>query len=92
MGQSEIAMLALGTGVAAFGWMIRSAVASVNARLERLELKLNEIVTQVNVSVARQDVNTVEIEKLRTTVHELQSDVAALDAVQNRCRHCSPKP
>lgn len=91
MSQPEIAVIALGSGIAAFGWMIRSAVTSVNSRLERLEVKLNEIVTQVNVSVARQDVNTVEIEKLRVTVHTLQSDVAALDVVQQRCRHCTPK-
>jgi hypothetical protein len=91
MNQSEIAMLALGTGVAAFGWMIRSAVASVNARLERLESKLNEIVTQVNVSVARQDVNTIEIDKLRGTVHALQSEVAAIEAIQSRCTKCNPK-
>lgn len=91
MTQSEIAMIALGSGIAAFGWMIRSAVGSVNFRLDRLEVKLNEIVTQVNVSVARQDVNTVEVDKLRTTVHALQSDVAAISAIQERCAKCNPK-
>jgi septation ring formation regulator EzrA len=84
-------MLGLGTGIAAFGWLVRSAVGSVNSRLDRLEMKLSEIVSQVNVSVARQDVNTVEIDKLRVTVHSLQSDVAALDAVQGKCRSCNPR-
>jgi chromosome segregation ATPase len=91
MNPSEIAMLALGSGVAAFGWMIRSAVASVNARLERLESKLNEIVTQVNVSVARQDVNTVEIDKLRGKVHEMESELVAVSAIQARCPSCTPR-
>ena len=98
MNQSEILVsICLGaasillTGVLSIiGWVVSRGITSMNMRLERLETKLNEIVTQVNVSVARQDVNTVEIDKLRNTVHEIRSDVSALSAVQERCRHCSP--
>lgn len=91
MTSQEVATIALGAGIAAFGWMIRTAVSSVNARLDKLEGTLTTIVSQVNVSVARQDVNTIEIDKLRGTVHALQSEVAALDAVQSRCKACNPR-
>jgi hypothetical protein len=92
MTSQEVATLALATGIAAFGWMIRSAVGSVNSRLDRLEGKLTEIVSQVNVSVARQDVNTVEIDKLRVKVHEMESELAAVSIIQERCNKCTPKP
>lgn len=92
MTSQEVSTIALGTGIAAFGWLIKGAVSSVNSRLDRLEGKLSEIVSQVNVSVARQDVNTIEIDKLRGTVHALQSEVAAIGIVQERCTKCTPRP
>lgn len=92
MTSQEVATIALGTGIAAFGWMIRAAVGSVNSRLDRLEGKLTEIVSQVNVSVARQDVNTIEIDKLRAKVHEMESELAAVSVIQARCNKCTPKP
>lgn len=91
MGQTELALLGLGSGIAAFGWLVRSAVGSVNSRLDRLEAKLSEIVSQVNVSVVRQDVNTVEIDKLRVKVHSIESELVAVSAIQARCPSCAPK-
>lgn len=92
MSSQEVATIALGTGIAAFGWMIKAAVSSVNSRLDKLESALTTIVSQVNVSVARQDVNTIEIDKLRGTVHALQSEVAAISIIQERCNKCTPRP
>jgi hypothetical protein len=45
----------------------------------------------VNVSVARQDVNTVEIDKLRVKVHSIESELVAVSAIQSRCSSCSPR-
>lgn len=85
------ASIILSAVMSMIGWVVSRGITSMNIRLERLELKLNEIVTQVNVSVARQDVNTVEVDKLRLTVHSLQSEVAAISAIQERCSKCNPK-
>jgi chromosome segregation ATPase len=92
MSQNEIIALAATTFIALVGYLIRGSVQGVNTRLDKLEGTLDTLVKQMVAAATKQDVNAAEIEKLRAKVHELESEVAALNAVQSRCRSCNPRP
>jgi len=89
MTSSEILAL-LATGVVGIlGFFFKSAVNSVNTRLDKLEEKLSLIVAQMASSLARQDNNSQEIERLRNIVHKLTNEVQVIKAVQDRCKTCN---
>ena len=89
MSTSEILAL-LATGVVGLlGFFFQSAVNSVNSRLDKLEEKLSLIVAQMASSLARQDHNTAEIERLRDAYSRLFAEVQIVRTTQERCKQCN---
>jgi chromosome segregation ATPase len=89
MSTSEILAL-LATGVVGLlGYFFKSAVNSVNSRLDKLEEKLSLIVAQMAASSAKQDHNAYEIERIRDVLHKVTNEVQRIKAIQDRCSSCN---
>ena len=80
--------------ISAAGIMIWGSIndfrTTINDRLEELEKKMDAAIREITAVVIRQQVDQVEIEKLREKVHSLSSDVIGLETVQERCATCNP--
>lgn len=91
MSQEQAITIGLTAAIAVFGYLMRNSIESVNKRLDGLEEKLGAIVTQLVAASTKQDINAVEIDKLRVKVHEIEAEVIGLGAVQERCRSCNSR-
>jgi phosphoenolpyruvate carboxylase len=72
-----------------FGFLLKSAVNSVNTRLDKLEEKLSLIVAQMAANSTKQDHNSYEIERIRDVVHKMTNEVQRMKAIQDKCQGCN---
>lgn len=91
MTQSEVIALALASGIAAFGYMVRSSMESIGTRLEKLEGKMESVLREITSTSTLQSVHTEEIGKIRDRLHECENTAMATNKIQELCVNCPNK-
>lgn len=91
MTSSEIIALALATGIAAFGYLVRSSIEGVGSRLEKLEVKMESVLREITSTSTLQTVHTEEISKIRDRLHECENTAMATNRIQEMCVTCPNK-
>jgi len=89
MSTSEIIAIVASGVVSFMVFLLKSAVNSVNDRLDLLASKVDILVEKFAASAVRAENNSAEIERFRTRLHELSGIVMEVSATQKRCRHCN---
>jgi len=78
------------SGVVSFMvFLLKSAVNSVNDRLDMLGSKVDILVEKFAASAVRSENNTAEIERFRTRLHDISNIVTEVQMTQKRCKHCN---
>ena len=89
MSTSEIIAI-IASGIVSFMvFLLKSAVNSVNDRLDSLADKVDILVEKFAASAVRAETNSAEIERFRTRLHDISNEVQKLKATQDRCRTCN---
>ena len=89
MSTSEIIAI-IASGVVSFMvFLLKSAVNSVNDRLDSLADKVDILVEKFAASSVRAETNSAEIERFRARLHDISGIVMELQATQKRCKHCN---
>ena len=89
MSTSEIIAI-IASGVVSFMvFLLKSAVNSVNDRLDALGDKVDILVEKFAASAVRAETNAAEIERFRTRLHDISGIVMEIQATQKRCKHCN---
>lgn len=88
MSTSEIiAIFATGI-VSIMGFLLKSAVNSVNEQLKNLRRTVDSLNIQFSASVVRGETNTAEIDRLRLRIDLIASDVQVVKTIQETCKSC----
>jgi hypothetical protein len=89
MSTSEIIAI-IASGVVSFMvFLLKSAVNSVNDRLDALGDKVDILVEKFAASAVRAETNSAEIERFRLRLHDLSNTVMEISATQKHCKHCN---
>ena len=89
MSTSEIIAI-IASGVVSFMvFLLKSAVNSVNDRLDSLADKVDILVEKFAASAVRAETNSAEIERFRTRLHDISNIVMEVQNTQKRCKHCN---
>jgi uncharacterized membrane protein len=89
MSTSEIIAI-IASGVVSFMvFLLKSAVNSVNDRLDALGEKLDLLSTKFAAAAVRDENYTSEIERFRVKIDLLTVDVHKIKNTQERCKHCN---
>jgi len=88
MSTSEIIAIVASGVVSFMVFLLKSAVNSVNDRLDLLGSKVDILVEKFAASAVRSENNAAEIERFRTRLHDISNIVME---VQATCKQCQRK-
>jgi hypothetical protein len=89
MSTSEIIAI-IASGVVSFMvFLLKSAVNSVNDRIDMLGSKVDILVEKFAASAVRAENNAAEIERFRTRLHDISNIVTEVQMTQKRCKQCN---
>ena len=89
MSTSEIIAIIASGVVSLAVFLLKSAVNSVNDRLDSLADKVDILVEKFAASAVRAETNSAEIDRFRTRLHDISNVVMEVQATQKRCKHCN---
>jgi hypothetical protein len=89
MSTSEIIAIVASGVVSFMVFLLKSAVNSVNDRLDSLGSKVDVLVEKFAASAVRAENNAAEIERFRTRLHDISNIVTEVQMTQKRCKHCN---
>ena len=89
MSTSEIIAIVASGVVSFMVFLLKSAVNSVNDRLDSLGSKVDILVEKFAASAVKNEHNSEEIKLLRLRIHDLAQEVHIVKAVQERCKSCA---
>jgi hypothetical protein len=89
MSTSEIIAIVASGVVSFMVFLLKSAVNSVNDRLDSLGSKVDILVEKFAASAVRAENNAAEIERFRTRLHDISNIVTEVQMTQKRCKHCN---
>ena len=88
MSTSEIIAIVASGVVSFMVFLLKSAVNSVNERIDMLGSKVDILVEKFAASAVRSENNAAEIERFRTRLHDISNIVME---VQATCKQCQRK-
>jgi hypothetical protein len=89
MSTSELLAI-IASGVVSFMvFLLKSAVNSVNDRIDMLGSKVDILVEKFAASAVRAENNAAEIERFRTRLHDISNIVTEVQMTQKRCKQCN---
>jgi len=89
MSTSEIIAIVASGVVSFMVFLLKSAVNSVNDRLDMLGSKVDILVEKFAASAVRSENNAAEIERFRTRLHDISNIVTEVQMTQKRCKQCN---
>jgi hypothetical protein len=89
MSTSEIIAIVASGVVSFMVFLLKSAVNSVNDRLDMLGSKVDILVEKFAASAVRAENNAAEIERFRTRLHDISNIVTEVQMTQKRCKQCN---
>ena len=89
MSTSEIIAIVASGVVSFMVFLLKSAVNSVNDRLDMLGSKVDILVEKFAASAVRSENNAAEIERFRTRLHDISNIVTEVQMTQKCCKQCN---
>ena len=89
MSTSEIIAIVASGVVSFMVFLLKSAINSVNVRLDSLGSKVDILVEKFAASTVRAENNAAEIERFRTRLHDISNIVTEVQMTQKRCKQCN---